>query len=117
MFKTWYFSHSRAKWTDDPKYKVVQLRNKILELITGKISEVTGVTTPEEIYVLAPGDGRYTLTRVYGEKIVEGTYLTEKDQLSSMIVEPRLLEIRGNPYKITKKESTQISPIVLKVEN
>ncbi len=117
MFEDWYFSYSRAKWTDDPKYSVVQLRNEVLELIAGRISEVAGVTAPDEIFVLAPGDRRYTLTRVCGEKIVEGTYLSEKDQVSPLVFIPRLLEIRGNPYKIIKKESTQISQIVLKVEN
>ncbi len=116
MFEDWYFSYSRAKWTNDPKYSVVQLRNRVLELIEGRISEVTGVTASEEIYVLAPGDGRYTLTRVCGEKIVEGTYLNEKDQFSPLAVIPRLLEIRGNPYKITRKESSQISQVVLNVE-
>ncbi len=117
MFENWYFSYSRATWTDDPKYEVVQLRNKVLELIAGRISEVTGVTTPDETYLLAPGDGRYTLTRICGDKIVEGTYLNEMDQLNPVVVVPRLLEIRGNPYKITKIASTQISEIVLKIEN
>lgn len=123
MFDNLHFSYSRATWTDDPKYNVVQLRNKIVELVEGRISEVTGATVPEEIYVLAPGDGRYTLTHVRREKIIEGTYFewgfpcNQENQFNPLLIIPRLLEIRGNPYKITKKESSQLSQIILKVEN
>lgn len=41
-------------WMDDPTYKVVQLRNQIVDLVENRIAEVPGVTDPEEFYVLAP---------------------------------------------------------------
>jgi hypothetical protein len=122
VFADWYFAYNRSVWTDDPAYKVVQLRNKIVELIEDRISEVTGATTPEEIYLLAPGDDRYTLTRVCGKKIIEGTYFErgfprgQENQVHPLLITPHMLEIHGNPYKITKKESPQLSQITLKVE-
>lgn len=123
IFDDLYFSYSRARWTDDPEYIVVQLRKRIVELVEGRISEITGTTTPEEMYLLAPGDGRYALARVCEEEIIEGTYFergwpcNQEDPSSPLIIIPRLLEIRGHPYKITKKEEPQLSHVVLKIEN
>lgn len=114
MFENWYFSFSRAKWTDDPGCRVVRLRNQIVDLIEGRITEVTGATTAEEIYLLAPGNNQYTLTRICAKKIVEGTYFKQEDPL---IFNPRFLEIRGNPYRITQKASPQNSEISLQVED
>ena len=121
--KDLYFSHSRATWTNDPEYHVVQLRNKIVELVKGNISELTGTTVPDELYILAPGDGRYALARVWKEEIIEGTYFewgwpqNKENQSNPLLIMPRWLEIRGNPYKITKGEPPQLSQILLKVEN
>jgi hypothetical protein len=123
IFDDLYFSYSDATWTDDPEYIVVQLRKRIVELVEGRISEVNGTTSPEEKFLLAPGDGRYALARVRKDEIIEGTYFewgwpgNQENPSSPLIIIPRLLEIRGDPYKITKKEDAQLSQVVLKIEN
>ena len=119
----WYFSYSRTIWTNDPEYEVVQLRDRIIQLVEDNLSEVTGTTAHEEMYTLAPGDGRYALARVRGGEIIEGTYFEwgwprgKGNQSDPVVIVPRLLEIRGNPYRITKGEGPQRSQIALKVEN
>jgi hypothetical protein len=115
IFDDLYFSYSDATWTDDPESIVVQLRKRIVELVEGRISEIIGTTTREEMYLLAPGDGRYALARVRKDEIIEGTYFergwpcNQEDPSSPLIIIPRLLEIRGHPYRITKKDEPQLS--------
>lgn len=119
----WYFSYDRTIWTNDPEYDVVQLRDRIIELVKDNLSEVTGTTAHEEMYMLAPGDRRYALARICGGEIREGTYFDwgwpkgTANQSDPLVIVPRMLEIRGNPYRITKEEDLQRSQIALKVEN
>lgn len=121
--RDWYLSYSRAKWTNDAEADVVQLRNKIFELVKGNINEITGNTAPEEIYILAPGDGRWALAHVFKEEVIEGTYFErgwpgdEQNQSHPGPITPRLLEIRGNPYKLSKGYDPQLKQIMLIVES
>lgn len=118
----WYFSHSRTIWTNDPEYDVVQLRDKIIQLVKGDLSEVTGTTAHEEMYMLAPGDGRYALARICGGEIIEGTYFDwgwprrNGNQSDPLVIVPCMLEIRGNPFRITKEADLQRSQITLKLK-
>ncbi|HUE84062.1 MAG TPA: hypothetical protein VMM84_18310 [Pyrinomonadaceae bacterium] len=118
-----YIVRSRAVWTDDPKYDVVCLRNKIIALVDDRIGEVTGVTEPEEFYLLAPGDNRYALARIRGGLIIEGTYFQRgwldnlKTASLDVSITPRILEIRGKPYKITKTANPQLAQLSLKTES
>lgn len=117
-----YFVNSDAVWTDDSTYKVVELRNRIVALVENRIAEVTGVTAPEEFYVLAPGDDRYALARVRDGEIIEGCYFERgwPGNLNSAVpdlqISPRMLEIRGR-YKITQTKNSQTPAITLTVED
>lgn len=121
LWRHLYFVNTSAVWTDDPTYKVVQLRNRIVDLIENRIAEVSGTTDPEEFYVLAPGDERYALARVRDGKIIEGSYFERgwPSNLNSpspeLPIVPRMLEIRG-PYKITQMREPNAASIVLTVE-
>jgi hypothetical protein len=101
IWRDLYFVNTHAVWTGDPTYKVVQLRNRIVDLVESRIAEVTGITDPEEFYVLAPGDDRYALARVRDGKIIEGCYFERgwPGNLNSashdLQIIPRMLEIRG----------------------
>lgn len=121
LWRHLYFVNTNAVWTDDPTYKVVQLRNRIVDLIENRIAEVTGTTDPEEFYVLAPGDDRYALARVRDGEIIEGSYFERgwPGNLNSaspdLHIAPRMLEIRG-PYKITQTKDPNAAIIILTVE-
>jgi hypothetical protein len=122
IWRDLYFVHTDAVWTDDPTYKVVQLRNRIVDLVENRIAEVTGVTDPEEFYVLAPGDDRYALARVRDGEIIEGCYFERgwpgnlHSASPDLQIIPRMLEIRG-PYKITQTKDPKAAIITLTVEN
>jgi hypothetical protein len=122
IWRDLYFVNTHAVWTGDPTYKVVQLRNRIVDLVESRIAEVTGITDPEEFYVLAPGDDRYALARVRDGKIIEGCYFERgwPGNLNSashdLQIIPRMLEIRG-PYKITQTKNPKAAILTLTVEN
>lgn len=117
-----YFVNTDAVWTDDPTYKVVQLRNRIVDLVENRIAEVTGVTDPEEFYMLAPGDDRYALARIRNGEIIEGCHFERgwPGNLNSaspdLQIIPRMLEIRG-PYKITQTNDPKAATITLTVDD
>ncbi len=118
-----YIVRSRAIWTDDPKYDVVCLRNKITDLVDNRISEVTGITESEELYLLTPGEDRYALARIRGGLIIEGTYFERgwpgnlRSRFPDFRVTPRMLEIRGKPYRITKSVNLQLAQVIFRVES
>jgi hypothetical protein len=122
IWRDLYFVKTDAVWTDDATYKVVQLRNRIVDLIENRIAEVTGVTDAEEFYVLAPGDDRYALARVRDGEIVEGCYFEGgwpgnlNSAYPDLQIIPRMLEIRG-PYKITQTKDPKAAIITVTVEN
>jgi hypothetical protein len=120
IWRDLYFVRTGAVWTDDPAYDVVQLRNRIVDLSEHRVAEVTGVTDPDEFYVLAPGDGRYALARVRGSEIVEGCYFQLDWPRSSasrnLQIGPRMLEIRGS-FSITQIHDSQTGNNALSVEN
>lgn len=122
IWRDLYFVNTDAVWTDDPTYKVVQLRNRIVDLVEDRIAEVTGVTDPEEFYVLAPGDDRYALARVRDGEIIESCYFERgwpgnlNSASSDLQIIPRMLEIRG-PYKITQTKDPKTPAITLTVED
>ncbi|MCA1577304.1 MAG: hypothetical protein LC794_08070 [Acidobacteria bacterium] len=111
-----------AVWTDDPTYKVVQLRNRILDLVENRIAEVTGVTDREEFYVLTLGDDRYALARVRNGEIIEGCYFERgwpgnlNSAFPDLQITPRMLEIRGS-YKITQTKDPKTPTITLTFED
>jgi len=121
--RDWYLSYSGAKWTNDTETEVVQLRNNIVELVKGNVNEITGNTVPEEYYILAPSDGRWALAHVLKEKIIDGTYFernwpgNEQNQSHAQPIILRLLEIRGNPYKLSTRHDPQLKQIKLVVES
>lgn len=120
IWRDLYFVHTEAVWTDDPTYDVVQLRDRIIDLVENRVTEVTGVTDPDQFYVLAPGDDRYALARVRGDEILEGCYF-EKGWPGSSVspnlqVSPRMLEICGS-FKITQTKDPKAANITLSVEN
>jgi hypothetical protein len=122
IWRDLYFVKTDAVWTDDATYKVVQLRNRIVDLIENRIAEVTGVTDAEEFYVLAPGDDRYALARVRDGEIIEGCYFERgwpgnlNSAYPDLQIIPRMLEIRG-PYKITQTKDPKAAIITVTVEN
>jgi hypothetical protein len=122
IWRDLYFVKTDAVWTDDATYKVVQLRNRIVDLIENRIAEVTGVTDAEEFYVLAPGDDRYALARVRDGEIIEGCYFEGgwpanlNSAYPDLQIIPRMLEIRG-PYKITQTKNPKAAILTLTVEN
>src|SRR5687767_657660 len=120
IWRDLYFVHTEAVWTDDPTYDVVQLRDRIMDLVENRVTEVTGVTDPNEFYVLAPGDDRYALARVRGNEILEGCYFEQgwpgSSVSSNLQISPRMLEIRGS-FKITQTKDPNTANITLSVEN
>lgn len=120
IWRDLYLVHTEAVWTDDPTHDVVQLRDRIIDLVENRVTEVTGVTDPDQFYVLAPGDGRYALARVRGNEILEGCYFGQGWPGSSLTpnlqISPRMLEIRGS-FKITQTKDPKAANITLSVEN
>ena len=117
--KDLYFSYNRVAWTDDPTSGVVQLRDRIVDLIEGRTDLVTGTTTRGERYIFAKADGRYALIRIVNERFAEGTYFErgwpyKHGEGPNLAIQP--LEIRGMPYTIVKKESVTPAESALTLE-
>jgi hypothetical protein len=118
IFRDLYFVRTGAVWTDDPAYDVVQLRNRIIDLVDNRVTEVTGVTAPDEFYVLGPGDGRYALARIRGSDILEGCYFEQGWPGSSgspNLQITQMLEIRGS-FKITQLKDPDTAGVSLSIE-
>ena len=112
--KDLYFSYNRFAWTDDATSGVVQLRDRIVDLIEGRTDLVTGNTTKGERYIFAKADGRYALIRIVNERFAEGTYFQrgwpyKHGEGSNLAIQP--LEIRGMPYIIVMKPNATLQTV------
>ncbi|HXG67170.1 MAG TPA: hypothetical protein VNO70_18855 [Blastocatellia bacterium] len=122
---------SRPAPTEDPQASVVRLRNDLINFAKGNLDEITGSTGPEESYILIYGYQEYplnslpiseslqkkleaiwprptemhVLVHVYGDDIKEYTEWELNGPNYHPYLSPTLFMIRGNPFRITKKES------------
>ena len=121
---------SRPSPTEDPQASVVRLRNDLINFAKGNLDEITGSTGPEESYILIYGyqeyplnplpisetlqkklkaiwprpTEMYVLAHVYGDDIKEYTQWERTGSNYGPYLSPTLFMIRGNPFRITKKE-------------
>jgi hypothetical protein len=130
--------------TEDLSTNVVQLRDRLIDLARGNITEVTGSTVPEESYILLYGfseasslkslpisdslrvklEGihpphfyeRWVLAHVYKDDIQEYTEWEHTDNYYHTVLIQTPLVIKGAPYKLIKELGDQ-GRMVIKVRN
>lgn len=122
---------SKPAPTDDPQASVVKLRDELISFAKGNSNEITGRTEPEESFVLIYGyltlpldslpiseplqkklqaisppasTENYVLAHVYRDDIKEYTTWHSGGDNYHPLLSPSLFMIRGNPFKIVKKE-------------